>query len=121
MGHGGRPMRRRSRRRKSLFIGWPTPGLWENRAEEPGDYYRGRFGFCVAHQKFMCGIIGYVGRKDAGPIIIDGLRRLQYRGYDSAGLAAVCDGEREVRKKKGCIDDGLARLMTDKPMNGSLG
>jgi glucosamine--fructose-6-phosphate aminotransferase (isomerizing) len=69
----------------------------------------------------MCGIIGYVGRKSVGPIILDGLRRLQYRGYDSAGLAAVCDGALEVRKKAGSIDEGLAKVIHQSPMSGSLG
>ena len=41
----------------------------------------------------MCGIIGYVGKKAASPILLEGLRRLEYRGYDSAGIAVVHDGE----------------------------
>ncbi|HWD19989.1 MAG TPA: glutamine--fructose-6-phosphate transaminase (isomerizing) [Verrucomicrobiae bacterium] len=69
----------------------------------------------------MCGIVGYVGRKDACLIIIDGLRRLQYRGYDSAGLAALCDGSLAIRKKKGSIDEGLAPLLAGQPVRGSLG
>ena len=47
----------------------------------------------------MCGIIGYVGKKSAGPILIEGLRRLEYRGYDSAGVAALDGGRLEIRKK----------------------
>jgi glucosamine--fructose-6-phosphate aminotransferase (isomerizing) len=49
----------------------------------------------------MCGIVGYVGQKQALAIIVDGLRRLEYRGYDSAGVAVICDGHLEVRKKAG--------------------
>jgi glucosamine--fructose-6-phosphate aminotransferase (isomerizing) len=69
----------------------------------------------------MCGIIGYVGRKEASPILLEGLRRLEYRGYDSAGLAVVQDGHLVVRKKKGKIDEGLARLLVASPLAGSFG
>ena len=52
----------------------------------------------------MCGIVGYAGREQAAPILLDGLRRLEYRGYDSAG-AAVCTGlALEVRKSEGRLD-----------------
>ncbi len=69
----------------------------------------------------MCGIVGYVGRQEASNIIMDGLRRLQYRGYDSAGLAALNGGGLAVRKKKGSIDEGLARVMAERPAHGTLG
>ena len=68
----------------------------------------------------MCGIVGYVGRSEAAPILLDGLRRLEYRGYDSAGVAIV-DGDRvETRKCAGRIA-ALAKLMTKKPASGSFG
>ena len=51
----------------------------------------------------MCGIVGYVGRAEAGPILLDGLRRLEYRGYDSAGLAVINGGRLETRKCAGRI------------------
>ncbi|MDE3068689.1 MAG: glutamine--fructose-6-phosphate transaminase (isomerizing) [Verrucomicrobiota bacterium] len=69
----------------------------------------------------MCGIIGYVGRKSAQPILLEGLRRLEYRGYDSAGLAVLRDGELLVRKKKGKIDEGLAPLLKTESAAGDLG
>ncbi|MRR10798.1 glutamine--fructose-6-phosphate aminotransferase, partial [bacterium] len=69
----------------------------------------------------MCGIIGYVGAKPAAPIILDGLRRLEYRGYDSAGLAVILDGTLQSHKKKGKIDEGLARLLRERPLAGSFG
>jgi glucosamine--fructose-6-phosphate aminotransferase (isomerizing) len=69
----------------------------------------------------MCGIIGYVGKKAASPILLEGLRRLEYRGYDSAGVALVCGGDLLVRKKMGKIGEGLARLLKSEPVEGNLG
>jgi glutamine---fructose-6-phosphate transaminase (isomerizing) len=69
----------------------------------------------------MCGIIGYVGKKAASPILLEGLRRLEYRGYDSAGIAVAREGELFLRKKKGRIDQGLARLLKSEPVTGTLG
>ncbi len=69
----------------------------------------------------MCGIIGYVGKKSASPILLEGLRRLEYRGYDSAGVAVLNEHEMLVRKKKGRIDEGLARVLQTEPVAGSLG
>ncbi|MBU6411186.1 MAG: class II glutamine amidotransferase, partial [Verrucomicrobia bacterium] len=69
----------------------------------------------------MCGIIGYIGKKSASPILLEGLRRLEYRGYDSAGVAIVEDAHLLVRKKKGKIDAGLAALLASDPVSGHLG
>src|SRR6185503_11960470 len=69
----------------------------------------------------MCGIVGYVGKQQAAPILLEGLRRLEYRGYDSAGLAILSDQKIEIRKKKGKIDEGLAKLVDCNPLAGSVG
>ncbi|MBL9166601.1 MAG: glutamine--fructose-6-phosphate transaminase (isomerizing) [Verrucomicrobiales bacterium] len=69
----------------------------------------------------MCGIVGYIGKRDATPILLEGLRRLEYRGYDSAGIALVSDGQLKIRKKKGKIDEGLARLIPTQPIHGIVG
>ncbi len=69
----------------------------------------------------MCGIIGYVGAKPASPILLDGLRRLEYRGYDSAGIAVLHDGELLVRKRAGKIDEGIARELIANPVVGETG
>jgi len=68
----------------------------------------------------MCGIVGYVGRSQAAPILLDGLRRLEYRGYDSAGVAIVNGNHVETRKCAGRIAS-LAKLIDQKPATGSYG
>src|SRR5438067_12908624 len=68
----------------------------------------------------MCGIVGYVGRAHAMPVLLDGLRRLEYRGYDSAGLAVVDAGQLDTRKCAGRIA-ALAQLVKNQPVSGSLG
>jgi glucosamine--fructose-6-phosphate aminotransferase (isomerizing) len=67
----------------------------------------------------MCGIMGYVGPQPAGSILVDGLRRLEYRGYDSAGIA-VANGSIEVRKARGKIAN-LEELLEDEPVSGTIG
>ena len=69
----------------------------------------------------MCGIIGYVGKKAASPILLEGLRRLEYRGYDSAGIAVLQEADLLVRKKRGKIDSGLATVLQTDPVAGNLG
>jgi glucosamine--fructose-6-phosphate aminotransferase (isomerizing) len=68
----------------------------------------------------MCGIVGYTGRKDAIPILIEGLRRLEYRGYDSAGVAVQNGVSLEVRKLAGRVE-GLDVLLQQAPLQGSAG
>src|SRR6187455_812555 len=69
----------------------------------------------------MCGIVGYIGKRQAGPIVLEGLRRLEYRGYDSAGIAVLRGTDLFIHKKKGKIDEGLSPLMKAKPLEGTLG
>jgi glucosamine--fructose-6-phosphate aminotransferase (isomerizing) len=69
----------------------------------------------------MCGIIGYVGTKAAAPVLLEGLRRLEYRGYDSAGIAVLHDGALLVRKRAGKIDEGIARELIADPVTGEIG
>ncbi|HEX4840878.1 MAG TPA: hypothetical protein VFV60_01805, partial [bacterium] len=69
----------------------------------------------------MCGILGYIGPRRALPILIDGLRRLEYRGYDSAGVALLTNGHIEVRKTAGKLSQ-LEKLTTgDVSLGGTVG
>jgi glutamine---fructose-6-phosphate transaminase (isomerizing) len=68
----------------------------------------------------MCGIIGYIGSAEATPILIDGLRRLEYRGYDSAGIATFASGRMELRKCAGRIAS-LTQLVQKFPTQGTVG
>ncbi len=69
----------------------------------------------------MCGIVGYLGKRQAAPIVLEGLRRLEYRGYDSAGLAVLEGGKFQVHKKKGKIDEGLGQWLEREPLHGAVG
>jgi glutamine---fructose-6-phosphate transaminase (isomerizing) len=69
----------------------------------------------------MCGIVGYVGKQQAAPILLEGLRTLEYRGYDSAGIAVLHADRIETRKKRGKIDEGLAKLVECDPLEGRIG
>ena len=69
----------------------------------------------------MCGIVGYIGKQEAYPILIKGLRRLEYRGYDSAGVALInADGSLNVYKAKGKVDN-LTEYCSDKDVSGCIG
>ncbi|OGK78547.1 MAG: glutamine--fructose-6-phosphate aminotransferase [Candidatus Rokubacteria bacterium GWA2_73_35] len=68
----------------------------------------------------MCGIVGYVGDKSAVGIIVEGLKRLEYRGYDSAGVAVLHEGRLEVRRAAGRIRT-LEGILRERPVAGSLG
>ena len=69
----------------------------------------------------MCGIVGYIGTKDAYPILIKGLKRLEYRGYDSAGVALINgNGSLNVYKAQGKVAD-LENFCSDKDVSGTIG
>jgi glutamine---fructose-6-phosphate transaminase (isomerizing) len=68
----------------------------------------------------MCGIVGYIGPGNAAQIIMDGLKRLEYRGYDSAGIAVIQDGDIVLRRDVGKLSN-LARRLADAPIAGNAG
>jgi glucosamine--fructose-6-phosphate aminotransferase (isomerizing) len=68
----------------------------------------------------MCGIVGYAGFREAEPIIVEGLRRLEYRGYDSAGLATLAGRQLQLRKKAGRVAE-LASYLQERPAPGCVG
>jgi len=68
----------------------------------------------------MCGIVGYIGPQNATPIVLDGLRRLEYRGYDSAGIATLADGKVTIRRAEGKLSR-LEDALRVKPLAGSPG
>lgn len=68
----------------------------------------------------MCGIVGYIGSQEATPIVLDGLCRLEYRGYDSAGIATLDEGKIEIRRAQGKLIN-LENLLRKRPLTGSLG
>jgi len=69
----------------------------------------------------MCGIVGYIGPREAYPIIIKGLKRLEYRGYDSAGIALYDGNEIKLSKTKGKVDDLEKRVSSEISTTGNLG
>ena len=69
----------------------------------------------------MCGIIGYVGKQQATPILLEALRRMEYRGYDSAGIAVLRPGDLQIVKHKGKIDEGLGKVLAKHSPSGTIG
>ncbi len=68
----------------------------------------------------MCGIIGIIGTQPVAPLLIDGLKRLEYRGYDSAGVATLVNGSIERRRAEGKISN-LETLIGQHPVDGTIG
>ena len=69
----------------------------------------------------MCGIVGYVGKQQAAPILLEGLSRLEYRGYDSAGICVEQDGRLEIEKAKGRLQNLIAKTDNGASLPGTLG
>ncbi|MBU1753752.1 glutamine--fructose-6-phosphate transaminase (isomerizing) [bacterium] len=68
----------------------------------------------------MCGIVGYIGSKEVVPVLIDGLKHLEYRGYDSAGIAVLHNNTIEIRRSKGKLNE-LAEMVLAQPVPGNIG
>ena len=68
----------------------------------------------------MCGIVGYIGDQNVVQVLVEGLRRLEYRGYDSAGIAVVDNGKLQLLRSEGKLDN-LARQIDPKQLQGSYG
>src|SRR5438874_1225582 len=79
-----------------------------------------RAGSRLSKENDMCGIIGFTGQREAAPILLDGLRRLEYRGYDSAGLVTGLGHTLHLRKKAGRIAE-LAKAVNEHPSPGTWG
>lgn len=68
----------------------------------------------------MCGIVGYIGTQQATPIILEGLKKLEYRGYDSAGIATLGNGESSIRRSQGKLVN-LENMLREQPLSGTVG
>ena len=68
----------------------------------------------------MCGIVGYIGARDAAPVILKSLKRLEYRGYDSAGIAVMNGAHVSIRRCKGKLEN-LERILLQRPLRGNVG
>jgi glucosamine--fructose-6-phosphate aminotransferase (isomerizing) len=69
----------------------------------------------------MCGIVGYIGKRQAYPVIIKGLQRLEYRGYDSAGVVLYHDNELNLSKTKGKVSDLDQKAKSEISLEGNIG
>ena len=91
--------------------------LWKGKGDKQNRHIR----FCLLIGTRMCGIVGFIGKEEAAPILLDGLARLEYRGYDSAGVA-VFDGKRlKVAKAKGRLQVLSDMIQAGAAIHGTLG
>src|SRR5215218_7884280 len=86
----------------------------------PSDTLRVHFFAHPEGANTMCGIVGFTGRREASPVLLEGLRRLEYRGYDSAGLITGTGNELHLRKKAGRLQE-LAKNVAAHPAPGCYG
>ncbi len=68
----------------------------------------------------MCGIVGYIGGREAGPILLESLKKLEYRGYDSAGIAVLKNGQVTIRRCEGKLEN-LEKILRQRPVRGTVG
>src|SRR5579864_2148292 len=68
----------------------------------------------------MCGILGYIGERNAPEVLLEGLKRLEYRGYDSAGVAVLSNSHIDIKRSVGKLS-ALTSLLRQQPLSGTLG
>ncbi|MFQ5578154.1 MAG: glutamine--fructose-6-phosphate transaminase (isomerizing), partial [Anaerolineae bacterium] len=85
----------------------------------PGDAARRAITPPTQEERIMCGIVGYVGPRPAATIVLNGLKKLEYRGYDSAGIATIQNGEIAIRRDQGKLNR-LEALLAESPINGQI-
>lgn len=94
---------------------------FHNKMTRPRNILVFNYYFCTVNVKNMCGIVGYIGNKDAYPILIEGLKRLEYRGYDSAGVALINgEGTMNIYKEKGKVSN-LEAIASQRDTSGTMG